>query len=226
MAFALVNQVTVNGGTATSATTAAIDTTGANLLVAIVWCYSAITDVVTDSKSNTWTALTAQDHGSLGRVRIFYSTPGTVGSGHTATVSGGSLYGGVTFFAFSGADATPFDVQNGALGAGTTSLATGSVTPANDGALLIYGHCLGIASPAGVDVGTIVYDDPTVGGNYYGVQSAYYIQTTASAINPTFTQDTAANHSAAIAAFKAGAGASAYSPGRLSRAFPRPILNF
>ncbi len=227
MAIALVASVANSGGTGTSYTTSGIDTTGANLLVVSVAAYNAIFPVtVTDSKSNTWNALGATDNGGSGRQQLFWCTPTTVGSGHTFTVTAGAaLYGGLTAMAFSGAAASsPFDVQNGGTGTGTTS--TGSVTPTENGSLLVYGLNIGqVGDYSSVSIGTTLHSWAHVGSVRFGSAAAYYVQSTAAAINPSFTISTSVGGAARIAAFKAGAEAAAKSPA-FRWAFPMPVLNF
>ena len=59
MAYSLVSN-TAASGTDSSVTTTAINTTGASLLVLGIAVDGAATPTISDSKGNTWTALTAQ----------------------------------------------------------------------------------------------------------------------------------------------------------------------
>ncbi len=102
MAFALV----ANAGSG-SGTTSAVDTTGADLLVAAV-AYFDGAGTVTDSKGNTWTGLTPATPGSGRACRLLYCVPTSVGGGHTFSTPSG--FGGLCVSAWSGVDtATPFD---------------------------------------------------------------------------------------------------------------------
>src|SRR5271163_3787727 len=110
----------------------AINTTGANLLVMSTVQNGSGGMTVSDSKGNTWVALTPQSQFSSDEACIFYVVNPTVGTGHTfqsnfpnsATSSGGLI---VT--AWSGADTTsPFDVQNG-TGYFSSTAQPGSVSP-------------------------------------------------------------------------------------------------
>lgn len=209
MAIAYVTGVTANLGV-NGGTTSSVDSTGASLLVVVVSSYDLSSEpTLTDSKGNTWTGLTAQGPGgSNQRVRIFYAANPTVGSSHTFTLSGSTTYSSVSALAFSGAKtASPFDQQNGATG-GSTSLATGSVTPSEDGELVVAGIALDSApSSLTIDSG---FSTPAVvyflGGSSYGVGSAYKIQTTAAAVNPTWSWTGSSGQAAAIATFKVAAG--------------------
>lgn len=219
MAIAYVAGASNSGGSGTSYTTAGVDTTGATLLIVVVVGYSVNAPVtVTDSvegradKSNTWTALTASTSISYGQVKIYWCNPSTVGSGHTATVSDDSaIYGGLSFLAFSGTDtSSPFDVENGNTVAGSSTISTGSVTPAGNGSLIIYGAATGAGSGTvnltSVDVGTLQHNWAYTNGTRYGFGAAYYVQATAAAINPVFTISVNSNNAARIAVFKAAAG--------------------
>jgi hypothetical protein len=71
-------------------TTSAIDTSGANLLVAVAAFLNNITanPTLSDSKSNTWTLIHSRIHSIL-EVRIYAAIGSpTVGSGHTITLDG------------------------------------------------------------------------------------------------------------------------------------------
>lgn len=209
MAIALVANVasaTNSGGT----TSGAIDTTGANLLVAVVSDYKATAaPAFTDSKGNTWTGLTAQQNSSqLSRGRIYYAVNPVVGSGHTFTYAATSIFASIYVAAFSGADtASPFDQENGAQNDGAASLATGSVTPSEANELVVAGFGATDGGPFGINGGFTITDQLAYsGGNYFGGALAYLIQTSAAAANPTWTPAANAPMVAVIATFKASAG--------------------
>lgn len=191
---------------ATSApTTSAIDTSGANLLVVVAIKFApGVTGAsITDSKSNTWTSLTAQTQASDAYCQIFYCASPTVGTGHTFTWLGANTFAGVAVQAWSGANVTPFDVENGA-GATATSLATGSVTPGQNNSLIIAGLCASTGSNTyAIDSGFTVTDSiDYVGGSGLGIAMAYFKQGSAAAINPTWSWITSADAAATIAVFK------------------------
>lgn len=163
---------------AAAGTTSGIDTTGADLLVAVV---GAESPTISDSKGNTWTGLTLQS--STGSSKIFYCLTPTVGSGHT--FDPGVSYRAVAVLAASGADA--YEAENGAIG--TTPLSTGSLTPSVDDCLVVaaggYGHD---ANTFGIGGGfTIAASRDGVTGVSYGALIAYLIQTTAAAANPSIS---------------------------------------
>lgn len=221
MAFALVNSISAalgsNGGT-----TGTIDTTGADLLVVHVGKFDGSTGgasggTLSDSKSNTWTALTPQD-GTDAVSRIFYCENPTVGTGHDFTFGNTSSFSSIEVLAFSGAKvAGSYEAENGATGSGT-SLQPGSVTPTENGALIFTGKCWN-ASITGLSINssfTLQEEEPYGGGTNMGSAAAYLIQGTAGAINPTWSWTTSVSAAATIAVFLAedggGGGVSADAP--------------
>lgn len=175
------------------------------MLVAVVQVAS-----ISDSKGNTWTALNNVVGNFGSNTTIYYAENPTVGTGHTFT---SGAFGSLCVSAFSGAAlSSVFDQQtaggSAAGGAGTT-VQPGSVTPTQDDELIISG--VGgnqYANPPTVDSGfTIPANQPTVDGVNFGSTIGYLIQTSASAVNPTWTVD---GHGLTvtcnIATFKAAAG--------------------
>jgi len=206
MAVALVSNVGATG-TADTVTTGAIDTTGANFLVISVAVDSGATPTISDSKSNTWTALTSS--ALTVKTIIYYVANPTVGTSHTFSNTASQNYCSIRAAAFSGvATTTPADQQNGATGTGASTLATGSITPSENNELVIA--ALGFNSDGGtISIGsslTITNSNAFGSGNNYGGSMAYIIQTTAEAVNPTWTRGTGTGAMAArIASFKAAA---------------------
>jgi hypothetical protein len=208
----LVAQTSVSS-TTTGATTPAVDTTGATLLVCSL-AYDASTGgtpAISDSKSNTWVALTLRQHSTQSAQRFYYATNPTVGTGHTVTVSSGATVTkpAIVVSAFSGMDTTaPFDVESGATsGTVSGSLATGSITPSLANAVVVSALACGNAAP-----GTISPTGPVRLAPSTAV--SYQQQTTATATNPTWNWSGGNQGAAvAIAAFKPAA----VTPVRLSQ---------
>lgn len=199
MAGFLVSKTAATGSTngGTSVTTAAIDTTGANLLVALV-CSASNNATLTDSKSNTWTGLTGQSTGN-GAIRIYYCYGGTVGSGHTFTATTGAP--SIVVYAFANAAASPFDQQNGTQTsvAGTT-IAPGSITPTQNEEILVAGAAAGVV-PETVNLSGFYQDEiALLGGQHYSLSTFFKMQQTAAAFNPTFTFNASSGTSAAASA--------------------------
>jgi hypothetical protein len=208
MAFSFIAGVGVQGSQ-TGGTTAAINTTGADLIVLILASVSGGGSAsISDSKSNTWTPRTDQGHGSNGGgSRIYDCVPTSVGSGHTFTASAAFMYGGIFVLSFSGAHASPFDQQNTNTGTGTT-IQPGSVTPSEGNELIVFGagaleNGIDISS---VNTGTLGSHAAGVTAASYGGGIAYLIQTSASAVNPTITLSGSSGVTANIATYKSAAG--------------------
>lgn len=211
MSFALIG-TEYNRGGVSGGTTTAMNTTGANLIVLYVSYYHDYVGSLTisDSKGNTWTALTGSGTTTSVGCKFYYCLNPTVGSGHTFT-SGGTAYSSIHASAWSGAHASAtLDQQNGATGTSVTSLSTGSVTPTEDNELIIYGCSGGTSTSAditAVNVGTLEDHWPgNVAADSYAGGVGYEIQTTATARNPSFTNAITTTLAARIVTFKAAAG--------------------
>lgn len=211
MAFALIIDTIKASADAANVTTDAKDTTGANLIVLSLGSYAgSLRPTISDSKSNTWTALTDYtDTGVAIRQTIFYCLNPTVGSGHTFTANSATAYPTLGMSAWSGADS--YDSQeNGAHTTTVQVLSTGSVTPSANGALLVTGLAFyALNGTRAIDNGFTILGsvDYSVGFSDGGGH-AYKIQGTAAAINPQW--DAGAQESSmavSIAVFKASAGA-------------------
>jgi hypothetical protein len=191
--------------------TSAIDTTGANLLVAVLVSSNGSGAYVSaDSKSNTWTALTARTQASGSQVQMYYCvpSPAQVGSGHTVTFQAlMGFYASGYFAAFSGSAAAPFDIQNGATNT-SAAMSPGSITPAFSDELVISGISMHLSSAPTVDASMTVLDsNGFLSGNYFGGGIAYKIQTTAAAINPVWTMSSSDKTACVIASFKSTSSA-------------------
>jgi hypothetical protein len=192
-----------------------VDTSGANLIVAHVADFaSSAATTFSDSLGNTWNVLTEQTQAGGTRSRIIYSVPSSVGSGHDfAAVGAGSNYPSMEVLWFSGGHATPFaggnGVENGAASGGASTLQPGSITPPFDDELVFAGCGFGASATITINLGfSTVYQQDFAGGAAFGSAAAYLIQTTAAAVNPTFTASSGTPlQTAAIASFRAGAAA-------------------
>jgi hypothetical protein len=190
-------------------TTAGVDTTGATLLVVTVaWANSAPT--LSDSKGNTWE--TARDYAPFGpgsRIYYCWNNP-TVGTGHTITLTGTDVFASAQFWAWDAGtlSADPLDQSNENVSFSSTTWTSGSVTPTEPGELVIV-HCNYDNAPSmpTVDQSFLSpsYGDVGAGAVYNGSGSSYLIQTSAAAVNPTFTKASGAtNNYGTIASFKVG----------------------
>lgn len=204
MAFALIASVNA-GGDSSTCTTGSIDTTGANLIVVYVAGYEPGGGItLTDSKSNSWTALTKSDAAGGINGQLYYCYNGTVGSGHTFT--GTNSYPNLSVMAFSGAATSPYSAESGASGSAGT-IQPGNITPAEDNMLLVCGCSQGSTITGMTIDGGFTEASADAAGSAFRVAGAYLIQTTAAAANPTWTINSGGyGNVARMATFKAAAG--------------------
>lgn len=188
----------ISGGTS-----AAINTTGATLLVVSVGHFGTLT--VSDSKGNTWLGLTARDSsGAIGR--LFYCLGAMVGAGHTFTISGSGIYAAATIHAFGGVGS--YHSESGTISGGTSPVASGTVTPPVDGAVIVTalsaggGNAVATIAPAGF---TITTNLGAPGVTLYQA-AGYLLQSTAAAINPTWSWSDTKNSLAVVSAVFLPAG--------------------
>lgn len=216
MAIALVSHgIYSNGGSNSNGfTTPGQNTTGATLLVVAYAEALGSAGVISDSNGNTWHQLSL-DGLSQVQVDIWYAydhggSALVVGAGHTVTSSGTATFPSIGFTSWSGTDTTAavFDGQNGGTTTFANSVATGSVTPSAANALVFA--CNATNDPTGLVVsgGSLAMLDinPNSSFGTCGSGVAYVIQTTAGAVNGTFTETNSSGQAAAIAVFKAAAG--------------------
>lgn len=198
------------GGSPTSITTPAIDTSGANLIIVHVSAESVIAaPVLSDNKGNVWTGLTEKTSGAAftGTSRLYYCYAPIVGAGHTFSLAAGASasYQVMEVLAVNGAAGSPFDQENGATGTTTSTIQPGSVTPGQDNELVVTGvtHDAMGAAPS-INSGFTISDAVLYDfGDHYAGAMAYLIQTSAGAVNPTWTLPGSAGAAAAtIATFK------------------------
>lgn len=199
MAIAVVATTSKSG----PGTSPSIDTTGANLIVITTSEYSGGGAGLTDSKGNTWSALTTRSSGPGGnsKQRIRYCVAPTVGSGHTFTFTGGALES-FEVVAVSGAAASPYDTENG----NGNSTQPGSITPSEGGCLVVCGLSadVTVSAPTIGSGFTLIASRGFVSGLSLQSGGGYIIQTSAAAVNPAWS-DTGA---CGIASFKSAAAAS------------------
>jgi hypothetical protein len=187
VAISLVASVSATPGSSGGASTG-MTTTGATLIVVSVGSYGlsgATVTSVTDSKGNPYTGLTSRAFISAVH-RWFYVLAPTVGAAHTVTVNGsGLIYPGVVAYAFAGV--ASYQTESGATAASGASLASGSVTPSEAGALILTGVCgQNAATDTVTPVGFTVTSTPSVGGVNMQTSAAWQVQGAAAAINPTW----------------------------------------
>ena len=227
MAFALVVSTSgdASGDPANTALTPAEDFTGVNLIVvAGTGIFGEPT--LTDTEANSYTGLTLQDNGGFYFLRIYYCVNPVVSASMQFQYAGVSLFPALCVQGWSGADTSPFDQQNGVntgtITGGGAGVQTGSVTPTTNDQLVIAAlrYSATITSPV-IDLGfTVDGNEPPIGGQNDGCAMAYLVQTTATAVNPEWSDPTnnSGNICAAIATFKAaGGGGGATYPGYVGK---------
>lgn len=185
----------------TATSSPGVDTTGATIIIIHTARYSgagAGSIAISDSKGNSWTALTEQSNAE-GSSRIYYCINPIVGSGHTFTATGITIAVAVQVAAFSGINPA-FGAETGALTHTGTSLATGSLTPSANGALIISGFSAETAQTGTLSVSaslTISDQAAGAGGLNENGALAWFEQSTAGAINPNWTWVGSASREAA-----------------------------
>ena len=210
MAFTLLNSLTGTPTTADSATTPSADTTGATLIVVTMsWNHNLGTAVVTDSKSNTWTQCFTP-LGNNPRLGMYYCVSPTVGTGHTftSTLTGGNS--SLQVLTFSGVDtADALEAANVTyVSSGSSTIVTGNITPAANGAMLVFGTTRTTGSVSTVDIGTL--EENLSQGTYnFPIATAYLEQTSAAPVQATFTGTGSVRRTAGIVAFNVASGGGA-----------------
>lgn len=194
---------TAGAGGAGGATTSGINTTGANLIVLNLTTGQS-SAAVSDNMGNTYTPLTRIVSTSP-QIQLFYCVSPTVGAGHTFTYSVASSFSFISAAAFSGAITSgTFDQQNGFdQTSNVNSIQAGSITPGSNNEIIIAGVGGNVgASSYSIDSGfTILQQTPY--GTTYAHGFAYIFQSTAAAINPTWSWPTLGTQNVAtIASFK------------------------
>jgi hypothetical protein len=187
-----------------TATTAAIDTTGANLIVIITADFrDTAPGVLTDSKSNVWTRALDEPSGANTFGSLYYCNPCTsVGAGHTFTFAGTSSAPSLAVAAFSGAKSSGALDQSSQTTTTGTSLNTAALVPTENKELVVLGLTDAWASTATITLATTTDVLPLVGGVSLAVAEAYQIQGAAHSTQPTWSWSGSARAEALGATFK------------------------
>lgn len=192
---ALVASVSTTTGTVS----ASINTTGADIIAIAVSDFSGgVTP--TDNKGNTYTQAVSVTT-TRQTPKWFTCHNPVVGAGHTFNTTGSN--GFIAALAFSGtASGTVVDQTHGGISGalGSTTVSTGSVTPTQDGEIILAMMSIddpSITTAPTVDSGLsgVTFDD-NVPGSVFGLATAWKVQSAAAAINVTFTRSVAGTNSA------------------------------
>lgn len=193
---------TTKGTAKDGGTSSAINSTGADLVIAAASYYNT-SPTVTDSAGNTWTYATIRS-GGIYRTRIAYCLAPTTSASHTITWSGSSSYPSIAFAAFSGVDS--YDQESGSGGASATRQ-PGSITPSDNGALLFCSLVTNKTTTRSIDSGFTQLTAVNYSfGNYMAGNWAYLIQGTAAAVNPTWSWTGSCDNASSMLAFLPSAG--------------------
>lgn len=191
MSITLIASASAGSPDQNTVTVGPINTTGANLIVlsvaknqsGIVGAYT-----LTDTKSNTPIQLTPQSSSAQATVLYYYALP-TVGSGHswTLTTTGSAIFPTASVAAFSLLASSPFESETGAFSSSAlSSFQPGSLTPAEDGALVISGVSFFTGTGLTVNSGFSSAFTDYAGNNLAG-GIGWLIQGSKAAANPTWS---------------------------------------
>lgn len=212
MKFVAGTTLSANGGGTTSP---AIDTTGADLIVAAMVCdvgaFPAVEIHFSDSKGNGWadSGTASQNDGlAASTVGIMYSVNPTVGTGHTFTMGAGAgnRSQALAIAAYKRANLGYDHASAGGSSSASFTVQPGSVTPgANNSLVIMVATVVQTAASLSINQGfTIRENQPFLTGSSYGVLIADLFQGTAGAVNPTLTSDLNTNGMGAISYVFAG----------------------
>ena len=192
-------------------TSGTLDTTAATALAMVVASYGVNAEpTLTDSKSETWTKRTTVTLSGNMRVTAYYANAATgtftVGTGHTFTLTGTASYPAGCLLVLKGTTTSALydsGIENSNFTGSDVSLTTGSVTGSQNGDIYVTG--LGPAGGSSFSIGssfTLVDSVAYVNGQHYGCYLAYFIQTTAGAVNPAWGWTTSVAAATVITAYK------------------------
>lgn len=169
--------------TTVGCTTTGINTTGASLEVVACAYFNQEPCNISDSSSNTWPSPITWTEGQTS-INFWYKYSPTTNSSQTFTVtcSGGNCYPSLTVIAFKNTVGSTIDQQNGP---GTTQ--PGSITPTANNEVVVSNSLFNTTGTATVNSSMTILDQVAfVNGTNEGGALAYVIQTSATAINPTW----------------------------------------
>lgn len=199
--------VSTNG---TAVTTPSMNSTGATLIVLVNACnVASCSGSISDSSSNTYTYQTGNYSVTAGN-NVEYVLNPTTSSSQTFTVTS-QQDPSLCAIAFTGTSSTQDKANNNSASSSTT-VTPGSVTPGASNEVLVTVLSNNVASTVlSIDSGFTIPSGGTGAftSNGLGIGVAYLIQTTAGAVNPTWTSTLsgATTLSSSIITVKSGATA-------------------
>lgn len=206
-AYTLIGHALAQSTDGNGLTSSAIDMTGADLIVVAETHITGNTTTISDSQSNSYTCTTPYTSPNM-EVRFCYVQGPSISASQTVTSTCTVCFPSFVVEAWKYSAASPLDQLNG-----TDSLTTGgqdgqfgSITPTQDNELIVavVGNNR-TESYSAIDSGFTIRDQAQIAaGAAYGIAMADKVQTTASAINPTWSYpiSTFFNISGSNASFK------------------------
>lgn len=176
-------------GNGTTATTTSINTTGAGITIVQVAEANVTAGTLSDNKGSTWVLLRSDAIAAQIINATYYCSPCFFGSGHTFSYTKTGSFASINVIALGNIATSPIDQQNGNNPASiTTSTQPGSVTPTVNNEIVIASICVGNSGTVAINSGFTISHAVAFGAaNNQGAMLAYSIQTSASAVNPTFS---------------------------------------
>jgi hypothetical protein len=193
--LATVAAVSASPGSSCSATTAAIDTSGASILVVAVTT-QGLSGTVSDSEGNTWTALTQSAGGSTAISRLYYCLSPSTSASHTFTVS--SLAYPV-IYALAASGVTTYEEEDVVGGTAASSTSGCSVAGTYAESLVVSAIQIWTSNTGAMDSGFTTIQTDFSSGINYGAAFAYKV--TATPISPTWSWASSDEYAAAMASF-------------------------
>ncbi len=204
--ISLVVATSASADNATPVITSGVNTTGATgIVLAASYYLPNAPGAVMDSKSNIWTPLTPITN-AVNEVQLFWCPNPTTGSGHTFTLTTGtsSTGGSLAMASFALTKNVGVDQENGAGADSGATQQPGSITPSEANCVVVsaigYYNLADATAPLINSGFTVATNSANSSGLSVGL--AYKVQTSAVAVNPTWTTVGILGNVAVIADFK------------------------
>ena len=200
-AFALLTHKAAGSTDNNVATTAAISTLGATFITLGVVVQNGVAVVISDSASNTWEAGTRTVNAAGTDVQQFKTSSPITSATHTFTATTISGSPAIAVASFDGPSGVTLDKQSGGIVTTGTTVQPGSILPGQNNELVVSVVGYNSISSTATASGMTVLDSTGTSADAYGIGLAYKVQTTAAAINPTWTYGGSTFAAASIASF-------------------------
>jgi hypothetical protein len=175
-----------------SSNTAAINTTGASIIIISTADVVTATATPTDNKGNSYTLIRSDTAPAIpARIKTYVNYNPIVGVGHTFSYYSSGGEPGIAVQAWFGSTGSPaLDQQTGTFSNTVkTSASASSITPTFNNELIVTSICPWNTNLAPVLTASysITYTAPRVNVNSVGIGMAYITQSTAAATKPSWT---------------------------------------